>query len=75
MGVMLFVRILGGLFYVKVGVNVKKPGPGIKFKKRGERGVETMRAKYMRVQRQNRPAQDSVSEGHPNRASASHRMG
>jgi hypothetical protein len=37
MGVMLFVGILGGLFYVKVGVNMKEPGPGIKFKKRGEK--------------------------------------
>ena len=43
--------------------------------KGGNEGVETMRAKYMRVLPQSRRAQDSVSEGHPNRARASHRMG
>jgi hypothetical protein len=29
MGVVLFVGILGGLIYVKVGVNMKEPGPNI----------------------------------------------
>jgi hypothetical protein len=42
--------------------------------KGGNGGVEEMRAKYMRVRRQNRRAQDSVSEEHPNRARASHRV-
>jgi hypothetical protein len=74
MGVVLIVGILGRRIYVKVELNVKEPGPGIKFKKRGEMGVEKMRAKYMRVRGQNRRAQDSVSEGHPNRARASHRV-
>ena len=36
MGVVLIVGILGRPIYVKVEVNVKEPGPGIKFKKRGE---------------------------------------
>ena len=46
-----------------------------KVQEKGEdNGVERMRAKYMRVHRQNRPGQDSVSEEHPNRAKASHRM-
>jgi hypothetical protein len=31
-----FVLILWGLIYVKVKVDVKEPGPGIKFKKKGE---------------------------------------
>lgn len=75
MGVELIVGILGGRIYVKVEVNVKEPGPGIKFKKKGEMGgVKNMRAKYMRVRRQNRRAQDSVSEGHPNRERGNHRV-
>ena len=69
----LFVVILGGLVYVTVRVKVKEPRPRIKFKKRVG-NVET-RAKYMRVHRQNRPAQDSVTEKHPNRAGMGHRMG
>jgi hypothetical protein len=76
MGFVLFVVILGRLFCVrvKVKVNVKEPRPKIKFKKRvGNDRIET-RTKYMRVHRQNRPAQDSVAEGHPNRAGTSHRM-
>jgi hypothetical protein len=72
MGLVLFLVILGRLVYVTV--KVKEPGPKIKFKKRvGNDRIET-RAKYMRVHRQNRPAQDSVTEGHPNRAGTSHRM-
>jgi len=34
MGFVLFV--LGGLIYFKIKVNMKEPGPGIKFKKRGK---------------------------------------
>jgi hypothetical protein len=72
MGLVLFLVILGRLVYVTV--KVKEPRPKIKFKKRvGNDRIET-RAKYMRVHRQNRPAQDSVTEGHPNRAGTSHRM-
>ena len=72
MGFVLFVVILGGLFYVTVEVKVKEPRPKIKFKKRV--GNTEMRAKCMRVHRQNRPAQDSVAEKHPNRTT-DHRMG
>jgi hypothetical protein len=74
MGFALFVVILGGLVYVTVKVKVKEPRPKIKFKKRvGNNRIET-RAKYMRVHRQNRPAQGSVAEGQPNRTMTSHRM-
>lgn len=72
MGFVLFVVILGRLVYVRV--KVKKPRPKIKFKKRsGIDRIET-RAKYMRVHRQNHPAQDSVNEGRPNRAETRHQM-
>ena len=75
MGFVLFVVVIfGELVYVKVKVKVKEPRPKIKFKKRvGNDRLET-RAKYMRVHRRNRPAQDSVTEGHPNRAWTNHRM-
>lgn len=72
MGLVLFLVILGRLVYVTV--KVKEPRPKIKFKKTvGNDRIET-RAKYMRVHCQSRPAQDSVTEGHPNRAGTSHRM-
>jgi hypothetical protein len=71
MGFVLFVVILRGLVYVTV--KVKEPRPKIKFKKRVGRNIET-RAKCMRVHRQNRPGQDSVTVKHPNRAGTSHRM-
>lgn len=74
MGFVLFVVILGRLVYVRVKVEVKEPRPKIKFKKRvGNDRIET-RAKYMRVHRQNRPAQGSAAEGYPNRMGRSHRM-
>jgi hypothetical protein len=65
-----FVLFFGRLVYV----NVKEPRPKIEFKKMvGNNRIET-RAKCMRVHRQNRLAQDSVTEGHPNRAGMSHRL-
>ena len=74
MGFVLFVVILGGLVYVRVKVKVKEPRPKIEFRKRvGNDHLET-RAKYMRVHRQNRPAQGSVTERLPNRAWTSHRI-
>jgi uncharacterized membrane protein YciS (DUF1049 family) len=73
-GFVLFMVIFGGLVYVRVKVKVKEPRPKIKFKKRVGNDRSEKRAKYMRVYRQNRPAQDSVTEGHPNRARTSHRM-
>ena len=77
MGLVLFLVILGRLVYVtvKVKVKVKEPRPKIKFKNRVGNDRIKSRAKYMRVHRQNRPAQDSVTEGHPNRTGTSHRVG
>jgi len=74
MGFVLFVVIFWRLVYVRVKVNMKEPRPEIKFKKVGNDRKETMRAKYMRVHRRNRRAQDSVTEGHPNRMMTGHRM-
>lgn len=67
MEIVLFLIFWGGMG--SVYVNVKQSGPGSKVQRGASDGVETMRARYMRAVTQVPPAQDSVGEERPSRAS------